>query len=512
MGIKASDDLFQLIRSMTAAEKRAFRLLSERHSRKDGNNYLLLFDAIAAQTLYDELEIRQKFLGKSFLNNLSEAKSYLYEAILRGLRFTRGPESAETELREMLDHLEILHAKGLQAQAEKLLHAGLTKARELDLHAFTAEFHRWQRRLTKWRGGKALLTELAEIAAAEAQAIQNLAQDAHLRDLMGRIQIIFAQKVDDRNSAREAEMEALWADNALRRPPTEIGFHGLVSYHLAHAFYQRSQGKAGLSMEAWQSLVATYEAFPVQIKRQPDQYINSLASLLDARLNNMDLEPFLLELERLRRHKVKETNMVARIFFLEHHLSLRYALITGRLDQAMLAAPELEAGMTKFAKYLNASLELTLLYNLCALYFLAERYPEAQRYINLALNRPHLPLREDILEALRLLEMLARYARGQLDVLAHLHKSAERRLRQLTNKPPFGLMTHKLIGKLLDAADARETALAIKNIHAQLLTLEPEIKPTGFEELWLWVCGRLEGKRMVEVLRETYSKQQQEKL
>ncbi len=120
MGIKASDDLFQLVRSMTAAERRAFRLLSERHSRQDGNNYLLLFDALVDQSHYDENELREKFEGKAFLKNLSEAKSYLYDAILAGLRFTRGPESAETELREMLDHLEIMHAKGLPAQAEKL--------------------------------------------------------------------------------------------------------------------------------------------------------------------------------------------------------------------------------------------------------------------------------------------------------------------------------------------------------------------------------------------------------
>ena len=502
MGIKASDDLFQLVRSMTAAERRAFRLLSERHSRQDGNNYLLLFDARVDHSHYDENELREKFEGKAFLKNLSEAKSYLYDAILAGLRFTRGPESAETELREMLDHLEILHAKGLPAQAEKLLKTGLSKSRQLDLHAFTAEFHRWQRRLSKWRGGKTLLPELVEIGKEEALAISRLAQEAHLRDLMGRIQIIFSQQVDDRNPDLQAELEALWADPALREPPEEVGFHAKVSYYLAHAYYQRSQAKTRLSMEAWQSLVATYEAYPIQIKRQPDQYINALVSLLDAQLNNNDLERFLTDLDRLVSHKAKETSLVARIFFLKHHLMLRYALITGHLDQAMVNAPEFEAGMTKYGKYLNASLELTFLYNLCALYFVAERYPEAQRYINLVLNRPHLPLREDILDALRLLEMIARYARGQLDVLTHLHKSQERRLRQQPNKPLFGQITHRFIGKLLDAVDAAETRAAILEIHEQLLALGPEIKPTGYDELWIWVLSRMENKRMVDVVRQ----------
>ncbi|HEX2899704.1 MAG TPA: hypothetical protein VHS96_08300, partial [Bacteroidia bacterium] len=310
MGIKASDDLFQLVRSLTAAEKRSFRLLSERHSRQDGNNYLLLFDAIAEQEVYDEAALRKKFEGRAFLNNLSEAKAYLYLAILRGLRFTRGPESAETELREILDHLEILHAKGLRVQAERQIKIGLAKAEQQDLHAFAAEFHRWQRRLTKWRGGKTLLAELAEIGREEAAAIHHLGVEAHLRDLMGRIQIIFSQQVDDRNAHQQAELEALWADPALREPPVASGFHALSSYYLAHAFYQRSQVKSMAAMAAWQSLVATYEAYPAQMKRQPDQYINALASLLDARLNNGDLQPFLAEWERLRSHKVKDPGMV----------------------------------------------------------------------------------------------------------------------------------------------------------------------------------------------------------
>lgn len=501
MGAKSSEDLFLLIKSMSAAEKRAFRLLSERYARTDGSTYLQLFDAIGAQEVYDEGAIRKQFAGRAFLNNLSEAKSYLYSAILRGLRFARGPESPETELREILDHLEILHAKGLHAQAEKQVNIGLEKAKRLDLHAFSAEFHRWQRRLVKWRGGKTMLHELADIGAQESDALHHLGIEARLRDLMGRIQMILSQQVDGRNSEQQAALEALWADEALRTPPLHSGFHALSSYYLAHAFYQRSQVQPIAAMEAWQHLVATYEAHPAQLKRQPDQYVNALASLLDARLNNHQLLPFPAELERLKAQKAKDPSVVARIFFLEHHLSLRYALVTGQLAEAIHRVQDLEDGMTKYHKYLSSSLELTFVYNLCALYFLAERYPEAQRYINLALNRPHLPLREDIIDALRLLEMIARYARGQVDVLEHLHKAQERRLRQLSAKPAFGVTAHKFIGKLLDATDAAETKAAILEMHHTLTTSAPQIKPAGFEELSVWVRSRLQGCSMQEVLQ-----------
>ena len=206
MGIKASDDLFQLIHSLTASEKRAFKLLSDRHSRQGGNNYLLLFEAIAAQEKYDEAAIRTQFEGKAFVRNLAEAKSYLYKTLLRSLRFSKGPFSSETELREMLDHLEILHAKGLGSQAERQVQIGLEKAEALNLHAFIAEFLRWKRRLVKSRSNKRLGTALTEIGEKESAALQYQRDGAVLRDLKGRIQAILSQQIDLRDEQQAKEL------------------------------------------------------------------------------------------------------------------------------------------------------------------------------------------------------------------------------------------------------------------------------------------------------------------
>jgi hypothetical protein len=490
MGIKASDDLFQLVKAMSPAEKRAFRLLSERHARQDGNNYLLLLDAIAAQATYDEAALRKQLEGKAMLNNLAEAKSYLYHSILRSMRFSKGAESPETELREVLDHLELLHGKGLIDQAERQVKVGLEKAAKLDLHAFTAEFLRWQRRLVKWRGGKSILQELAVIGKAEAD------------DLMGRLQTLLAQQVGTVSPTRSAELQEIWAHDALRQPPVASGFHALSAYYYAHAYYHRMQGDAVATLDAWVHVVATYDAHAIQIKRQLDQYTNALASLIDAQLNGRQLQRIPDALARLRQLKAREPQTMARMFFLEQHLSIRYALVTGRLSDALPRVPELEAGMLRYSKYLSASLEMTFLYNLCALYFLAERYPECQRYINLALNRPQISVREDLVDALRMLEMIARYVRGQQDVVEHLHRAHERRLRLRETKHPFSQLALRFVGRLLAAVDAAETRHCIAEARGDLQTMAQSSKPAGFDELNYWVRSRLEGRRIEQIVQQ----------
>lgn len=502
MGIKASDDLFQLIKAMQPGERRAFRLLSERYAKAGGNNYLALYEAIAAQTTYDEAALRRQFAGAAFLRNLSEAKGYLYRSLLRCLRYSKGPESPETELREVLDHLEILFGKGLMEQAERQVRAGLAEATKLELHTFMAEFIRWQRRLVKWRGGKHQLREMAELGEAEAEALRHLAVEARLRDLMGRIQTILSQQADMVGERRLSALQAIMADQALQQPPVSAGFHALSSYHYAHAYYHRAMGDGLAAMQAWEAVVATFEAHPIQIRRQLDQYSNALVALIDTQIDNRQYAEVPGRLGLLRSLQPTEPSTVARLFFLEQHLGLRYALVTGEFGSALLRVADLEAGMARHGKYLIANLEVTLLYNVCALYFLSERYPEAQRYVNLVLNRPHLPLREDIVDGLYILEMIARYARGQMDVLEHLYRAHERRVRLQADRQPFAELAHRFIGRLMSAVDRQETQAVIAEMNGEMQAMSAMGKPAGFEELHYWVRSRLSGQSMEAVLRQ----------
>ncbi len=322
-----------------------------------------------------------------------------------------------------------------------------------------------------------------------------------MRDLKGRIQAIVNQQIDLRDQNQAEELATIWQHEALHEVPHAAGFHALSAYYYCHAYYHRLKGQLEPAMDAWKQIVATFEDNPAQLRRQKDQYVNALVSLIDLRISTRNLEPFQSELEKLASQKAKASATVARIFFMEHHLVLRHALVTGHLEAAMERVPEFEAGMLKFANYLSSGLEMTFLFNICVVYFLAERYPEAQKYINVVLNRPNLPIREDISDALKILEMVSRYARGHIDLLEHLHKAHERKMKRLSATQVFGSLSLQFIAQLLHAADAAETKAIIFTMHEQLESLPPDARPAGFEELQLWVRSRHEGRPIVEILQ-----------
>ncbi|MBL7791558.1 MAG: hypothetical protein JNK77_04505, partial [Saprospiraceae bacterium] len=80
-----SQEVYQLIKAMTPAEKRFFRRQAERHTLGEVNQYLVLFDAIEAQDNYDEDALRQALGANGIAGYLAVGKRYLMEQLLDSL-------------------------------------------------------------------------------------------------------------------------------------------------------------------------------------------------------------------------------------------------------------------------------------------------------------------------------------------------------------------------------------------------------------------------------------------
>jgi len=80
------DELFILIKLMSQAEKRYFKIFSKRHVIGQKNNYVVLFDIIDKLDKYDEKRLLAKLKKKQLSHNLSMCKSQLYNLILKSMR------------------------------------------------------------------------------------------------------------------------------------------------------------------------------------------------------------------------------------------------------------------------------------------------------------------------------------------------------------------------------------------------------------------------------------------
>jgi len=124
--LKGSDELYRLVHSLTAEEKGYFRKFTTRHTSQ-GNNYLLLFDAIAHQKKFDELVLKERF------NNYRVMKVYLKDMITDCLLLYYRNNHAHIHLLNQLQKIHLLIIKGFNEEAMKLIDKLMIQSRIKEL-------------------------------------------------------------------------------------------------------------------------------------------------------------------------------------------------------------------------------------------------------------------------------------------------------------------------------------------------------------------------------------------
>lgn len=124
---KGSQELFDLIHSLTPEEKGYYKKFSKRHI-PNGSNYLKLFDAIAAQEEFEEASLRARF------KNYTVMKVYLKDFITDGLLIYFKNKHPHVNLFSQIQKVHILLIKGQHSEAVRILKKALIQCRKLEVY------------------------------------------------------------------------------------------------------------------------------------------------------------------------------------------------------------------------------------------------------------------------------------------------------------------------------------------------------------------------------------------
>ena len=112
-----TDNVFQLIHSMTAAEKRYFK----RHYSSTKSITTELFDYLNGMGKYDETIVKKHFFSSRISKNLKVHKVQLSDLLLKSLTSYHNKKSVRSKIRIGLEEVEILMSKQLYEPAKSKL-------------------------------------------------------------------------------------------------------------------------------------------------------------------------------------------------------------------------------------------------------------------------------------------------------------------------------------------------------------------------------------------------------
>ncbi len=375
---KKQDKLFQLVQTMSQAERKKYR---EQHSAGGETSInLQLFNLLCQQKQYDEIGI-QKALGyHDNERQFGPIKNHLLRSVLSFLRANNAHFNVRNEIRQQLDYVDICLHRGLREEALRCYNKALKLSNEAQQYAYLADLKSYEVRLFYENLSNAQLGFENLIAGGE-DVIRHLQSELEARAYMYQIIAITSGPLP--RAEQIAAIEKIIEDCSLTQPGGEASTFGTEVSALE--FYQRLyevKGEFDKVFEYAQKIQDCWERNPKFISIRAGGYLTQLVNYNEGCITYGDQEMARIALERLHSFKspVKRLMERAKSYYLLNCLG--YFIQFGLYEEAREFLSEKEQIIWSIRKQMYHHTAGTLMYRVILLYYWLGAYDKLEKWMD----------------------------------------------------------------------------------------------------------------------------------
>jgi hypothetical protein len=504
------DVLASLIMSLTKSEKRYFRMFTSLQGGE--KTYLKLFEAVEKFGDYDEEKIRKKFEGEEFVKRLPAVKNYLYSLILKSLRVMHGGNTAESQLKEMIEDARFLFERRLYKQSAKILERAREIAKTNELFLLQIEINTLREKvmveqLTPDKFGLVLQEALPE----ETRLLELLKNLAQYRNLYHRIALLNRRIKEARTDEELEAFNSIINDPLLQSVDRALSFDARNYFYHIHLIYNHAKGDNEACFLISEKQLALIESSVEKMEENPKMYISALNNVLLCQIHLHRYDNFNQVLAKLRTFPVKSLNMEVSRFVSSYTFEMVMYLDSGDFHRSIAIREEITDGLKKYHDKINSIEEITLLYNLFYSYFGTGEFSKALVIINKLLNEYHKELRYDVQSAVRILNLILHYELGNKMLLeyntvsTYRFLSKSKRLYKLENIVLNFL--RKKMPRINTKKEQLESFVELKK-ELEVLCGDPyEKKAFEYFDYISWLDSKIHDRPFAEIIKDKFAGQ-----
>jgi hypothetical protein len=504
--MKSSDDLFQLIKSLTKSEKRYFKVIASKKQSSFKNNYLKLFEAIEKQKTYDEEKIIRQFTDNTFIKHLPSEKNYLYSLILKSLHIYHSSSSTETTLNELLHFSEILYSKGLYQQSRKIV----TKAREIS-HA--NEMHSQMIKISRQRielanqlsiNSKELQTEHTSAISDSKLAIEQIVNLNSYYELHGQFFFLIRKEGElIRKPSELKKFDQIMLNPLMDNEKNALSHESKGVFYFIRSVYHYMKGDLQKAYHYNKKELEHIESHSKKNLKQSD-YTAKLNNICEVCLRMKKDQEFWYYLNKLKKTPAISILEKSRQFYRYHDLILRMYMQTGEFEKAILLVNVIETGLETYKNHIHQSRIISIYYHIAYTYFGVGEYKKSLIWINRILNDRKPDLRRDLLCFARLLNFIIHFELNNIFLLEHIIKSTHHYLHTKEKLYDLETIVLKFLKKLSKVSMEEQVIGLLKELKNELVKLlKDPFEKRAFEyfDLISWVESKIEGRNFAEIVK-----------
>ena len=513
-----TDDLLQLVNSLTKGEKRNFRLFAGRNtSAEDAHFFRQLFDVLDKRGEYDEAFILKKIpaIKKSQLPNI---KAHLYRQLLASLRLLGKNQQEDFQLRELIDYAQLLYNKGLYRQSLDMLAKVKDRALQGQFYAQALEVVEFEKLIESQYITRSIEGRAEELTGQTHFLNQMLTQTNQFSNLSLQMYALFLKTGFAHNQKDYQQVQEFFTAHLPSIDFQDLDFWGKIYYCQAHLWRHHISQEFSSCYRHAQRWVDLFRNRPAMIGLNPVLYLKGLHNLLFTLFNSAHYARFMEGLDLLQRfpeeYDLGQSRNVEGLYRLYWYLqAINRHYMEGTFTEGLQLVPELMELIAEERFNWDNHRIIVFYYRIACLYFGSGDFGQTIHFLNLIINQKNPDYRADIQCFARILCLIAHFELGNDRLVEYQIKSVYRFLLQMED---MHAVQKAVFGFLRRTPGMRPAALRDEfgQLREKLLLLRDdpfERRPFLYLDIISWLECKLENRTVQAVVRDQFLVRQQRK-
>lgn len=497
------DSLFQLIKSLSMSEKRYFTLFTSKYNSNGKSNYIKLFDAISDQEVYDEKQLKKDLRDRIMAKNLPVEKNYLSSLILQSLNVFHSHISIDSEIRNLIHQLEVLHGKGLNKHCRIILLKAKHLAIVNEKFALLLELIDWELKIASVHDN---FDQLFQLQKTTLKQCHNLMAYQHISK---EIANTILSKGIARTSKDRKIVDKLMKSPLLKSESQALSLRAKLVFYNVYELYYHMKGDFSRNYKVSGKMLEILEANSSLIKEKPMHYLGSMNNYIIACFHLKKFSEIFKCYEKFELVAERSIQVEVKKFLLLYIYRPAIHIVTGEFEKGFVLIKSIEEGLKKYEGKIRIADEVVLYKNVSWLYFGMKQYRKSLLWLNKILNHSSDEVRRDTYSLALIFNLIIHFELGNSDLLEYSVKSAYRFLYKKQNLFAFEKSILHFIRKAaqyrIGSGELTEEFRKLKKELVSVFEKAPtERRVLEFFDFLSWIDSKIEGKDFAQVIREKY--------
>ena len=508
-----TDNLIQLISSLSKAEKRAFKLYVGRFSSSDNAKFLQIFDYVDKSKNYSDQDLLKKYkdIKKSQLSNL---KAHLYKQLLISLRLQHVNNSTDIEIRESIDYARVLYDKGLYNQSLKLLERAKSNAKKYNLDVLALEITSFEKKIESQYITRAIDSKAEELALESNLLIKKINESNEYSNLALKLYGLYLKVGFVKNEKEYLFVKQYFDSNFPDQNDTELGYYEKMHLFNAYVWYYYIVQDFLNCYKYAKKWVDLYDEYPEMKTYEFEIYLKGINNLLGALFNLRHHEKFVVYLELFEKiledsKKLNEnTEYQLKLYYYTNVINKHF--LEGSFSEGLKRIEQIEQFLEDSEKTMDSHRSINFYYKIACLYFGAGDNRKAIVYLNKIINFKESSLREDIQCFARILNLIAHYEEDNEELVEYQIKSVYRFLSKMDDLQ--GVQEEILSWvrnlRIMKPEELDKSFKILRSKLVKLSQMQYEKRPFLYLDIISWLESKIVGLPVQDIVQEKFKREQ----